>query len=130
MGGERAATTRMRESGRICCACKVPLDPPPAIERYCTRCQPRHRIYMHYMHTHRGWLCQFMLEDVRTPLGKRFTFQDPQKVVEMAKKGGAEFTSADRQALEYGINMGRGAVWLNLTREQLAKLKGPASRPG
>ena len=78
---------------------------------------------MYYMHTHRGWLCQFMLEDVRTPLPRKFIFQDPQKVVELAKKGGADFTSADRQALEYGINMGRGAVWLNLNQEQLSKLQ-------
>ena len=123
MGGERASTTRMRESGRMCCACKVLLDPPPAKERYCARCEPRQRIYMYYMHTPKGWFCQFLLADLRTPLRKRVIFQDPQKVVELAKKGGAEFTSADRQALEYGLSQGRGAVWLNLTQAQLAKLK-------
>ena len=48
MGGERASTTRMRESGKICCSCKVLLEPPPARERYCPKCQPRHRVYMHY----------------------------------------------------------------------------------
>lgn len=39
MGGERSSTTRMRESGRICCSCKVTLDSPPANhgERYCKR---------------------------------------------------------------------------------------------
>jgi hypothetical protein len=30
IGGERASTTRMRLAGKICCACRNPLDPDPA----------------------------------------------------------------------------------------------------
>jgi hypothetical protein len=37
---------------------------------------------------------------------------------------GAEFNLAGRQAIEHGISMGRGSVWLKLTREQYAKLRG------
>ena len=77
---------------------------------------------MHFMETHKGWCCQFLMEDLRTSLRRKFVFQDSQKIVEMAQKGGADFTSADRQALEFGISRGRGAVWLNLTKEQLGKL--------
>ncbi len=55
MGGERASTTRMRESRRICCSCKVLLEPPPARERYCAKCKPTHRVYMHFMETHSGF---------------------------------------------------------------------------
>jgi hypothetical protein len=36
--------------------------------------------------------------------------------------GGVKNTEA-RQALEYGINIGRGGVFLNLTEEQYSKLK-------
>ena len=78
---------------------------------------------MHYMLIPKGWMCQFLEADVRTPLRKKLIFQDPQKIVEMAKKGGADFMSEDRQALEYGINLGRGSLWLNLTEEQYRKLK-------
>jgi hypothetical protein len=47
-GGERASITRMRLSGRACCACKSPLDAVPnqkTGERYCRGCAPRHRVY-------------------------------------------------------------------------------------
>jgi hypothetical protein len=36
---------------------------------------------------------------------------------------GAEFNLAGRQAIEHGICMGTGAVWLKLTREQSSKLR-------
>ena len=78
---------------------------------------------MHFMETHKGWCCQFLMEDLRTSLRRKFVFQDSKKIVDMAQKGGADFTSADRQALEFGISRGQGAVWLNLTQEQLGKLK-------
>ena len=114
----------MRESGKICCSCKVLLEPPPARKRYCPKCQPkRHRVYMHFMLLPKGWVCHFLEADVRTSLSKKLIFQDPQKIVEMAKKGGADFMSADRLALEYGINLGRRSLWLNLTDEQYKKLK-------
>jgi hypothetical protein len=41
----------------------------------------------------------------------------------MAERGGALRDLASRQAVDYGISMGRGSVWLNLTEEQYAKLK-------
>jgi len=44
-------------------------------------------------------------------------------VIELARRGGADWTSADRQSLEYAISQGRGAVWLRLTQEQLEKLR-------
>ena len=78
---------------------------------------------MHFMVRGGSWHCQFLLDGLKTSLRRKLTFQDPQKVIETAKKGGADFTSADRQALEYGIEKGRGAIWLNLTTEQLRKLR-------
>jgi hypothetical protein len=38
--------------------------------------------------------------------------------------GSAELNLAGRQAIERGISMGRGSVWLSLNPEQYAKLKG------
>ena len=37
---------------------------------------------------------------------------------------GTGFNLAGRQAIDQGIAIGRGAVWLSLTREQYAKLRG------
>ena len=99
MGGERASTTRMRESGRICCSCRVPLE-PYGRERDCPECQPLQRIYMHFILVHRGWYCQFLKDDLRTPLRRKLTFSDPQKLLEIAQRGGADSALADKQALE------------------------------
>ena len=123
MGGERASTTRMREQGRICCSCKVPLDPLPTRERYCGRCGPRHKIYMHFMLCKGGWRCQFLEEDLKTSLRRKFNFGDSSKVMELALRGGADNTLAGRQGIEQGIQMGRGSVWLSLTNDQYRKLR-------
>ena len=61
--------------------------------------------------------------DLKTSLPRKFIFQDSAKVVEMAMRGGADRTSADKQAIEYAITNGRGSVWLNLTAEQYATLR-------
>jgi hypothetical protein len=37
---------------------------------------------------------------------------------------GGEFNLAGRQAIEHGISMGGGSVWLMLTGKQYAKLRG------
>jgi hypothetical protein len=77
---------------------------------------------MNFMLVKHGWYCQFLKEDCKTALPRKLTFADPEKVSEMARRGGADWTSADRQTLEYAIREGRGAVWLRLTKEQLDKL--------
>jgi hypothetical protein len=41
----------------------------------------------------------------------------------MARKGGADMTSADRENMAYAIGMGRGGLWLKLTDEQYRKLR-------
>ena len=124
MGGERASTTRMREAGKICCLCKTFLKPLPITERYCSKCDPtRHRVYMHFMNTQGGWYCQFLEKDLKTPLRRKLHFHDFQKVVDLAKRGGAEFTAAVRREIEEGMENGRGSVWLNLKHEQYAKLR-------
>lgn len=78
---------------------------------------------MHFMLARGGWFVQFLEADLKTSLPRKFTFQDSAKVIEMAMRGGADSMSADRQALEYAIGLGRGSAWLNLTGEQYGKLK-------
>jgi hypothetical protein len=128
MGGERASISRMRLAGKICCACRVSLDPDPTHpngERYCARCTPRRKVLMTFMLAKDGWSVSFLEEDCKTSLLCRFVFQNELKILDLARHGGAEFNLAGRQAIEHGIGMGRGSVWLKLTREQYSKLNAP-----
>jgi hypothetical protein len=47
----------------------------------------------------------------------------PEKLIEMAQRGGWLPNCEADQVLRYGIEMGRGGVWLSLTEEQYRKLK-------
>jgi hypothetical protein len=76
---------------------------------------------MHFMQTN-GWYCQFFEEDLKTPLPYKLSLDDPSKIMELARRGGAPMKLEDKQAIEYGIENGRGSVWLNLTQEQYQKL--------
>jgi hypothetical protein len=81
MGGERASSVRKRYAGKICCECKAPLSPPHRRgERLCDRCggAGKKRVYMHFMFR-KAWLCQFLEEDLKTPLPRKVMFEDDQK---------------------------------------------------
>ncbi len=97
--------------------------PPVYRERYCKTCEPRHRVYMHFQNVRQGWRVTFLEQDLKTPLPRVFVFQNPAKISELAVRGGADNTLADRQALEHGISIGRGGLSLNLTPEQYKTLK-------
>jgi hypothetical protein len=129
MARERASTTRQREAGVICCRCHAIL-PPVCRERYCKACEPRHRVYMHFQSLLEGWRVTFLDQDLKTPLPRVFDFQDPVKSTEVAHRGGADWTGADREALEHGISIGRGGIGLHLSQEQYSSLRNPKSRGG
>lgn len=126
MGSERASTVRQIRSGQICALCRATLPKPQSYgEQLCAKCRgerKRHRVYMSFMERE-GWLCQFLEEDLKTPLPRRVIVKSVDKVREMARKGGASMNLESHQALEHGIEMGRGGVWLELTEEQYGKLK-------
>jgi hypothetical protein len=129
MGGERASGVRMRLAGKICCCCKSMLPPPHSPgERLCVRClaerNPRKRVYMFFM-LRQGWHCQFLEEDLKTPLPRKLSVSDPAKLFEIAERGGYRLNLEGRQAIDHAIANGRGAIWLELTPEQYAKLKKP-----
>jgi len=70
-----------------------------------------------------GWEVQFLLPDLKTPLPKKLTFADPDKIRELARRGDALGTSESKQMLEYAIEVGRGGIYLRLTPEQYKKLR-------
>jgi hypothetical protein len=70
-----------------------------------------------------GWYCQFLEADLKTPLPRKFTFATPEKIVELAERGRGLKDLATGQALEHGIETGRGGLYLHLTNEQYIKLR-------
>jgi len=71
----------------------------------------------------KGWTCQFLETDLQTVLPRRLSFADVEKVRELVKRGGGLPDLESAAALEHGIEIGRGGVWLNLTSPQYVKLK-------
>ena len=80
------------------------------------------RVYMGFMQRD-GWHVYFMLPDLKTHLPRKLTLTDPQKIVEMAKRGGADMNLEGKAALAHAIENGRGGVWLSLSDEQYSRLK-------
>ncbi len=80
---------------------------------------------MHFMFR-KGWFCQFLEEDLKTPLPRKITVADEKKIFEMAKRGGFTLNIAGRQELQEAIRKGVGGIWLEVTPEQYAKLREPS----
>lgn len=74
--------------------------------------------------TQSGWHCQFLEEDLKTPIPKKLNLICQEKLFEIAERGGYRLNLEGRQALQHAIEMGRGGIWLELTEEQYRKLKG------
>jgi hypothetical protein len=70
-----------------------------------------------------GWRCQFLEEDLKTPLPKKLAFLSQEMIFQLARRGGANLNLEAEQAIQHGINIGRGGVWLNLSEDQYRKLK-------
>ncbi len=68
-----------------------------------------------------GWLCQFLEKDLKTPLPRKVMPRCQEKVREMARR--AAMSLDVLQALDHGIEIGRGGVWLEFTDEQYQKLR-------
>jgi hypothetical protein len=69
-----------------------------------------------------GWRCQFLEQDLKTALPKKLLFKSHEKIREIAERGGCDLSLETRQALDHGIEIGRGGIWLELSQEQYQKL--------
>jgi hypothetical protein len=72
-----------------------------------------------------GWEVQFMEADLKTPLPRKLTFSDPEKIRELARRGEAWGMSEARQMLELAIETGQSGCYLRLTPCQYARLRRP-----
>ncbi len=84
--------------------------------------RPSHRVYMSFFFR-AGWQVQFVEADLKTPLPSTLTFNEPEKIRELARCGEALGTSEARHVLEHAIKMGRGGAHLKMTPEQYRKLR-------
>ena len=50
--------------------------------------RPSHQVYM-YFFKRGGWQVQFLEADLKTPLPRKLTFTDPEKIRELARRGEA-----------------------------------------
>ena len=75
------------------------------------------------LHARDAWYCSFLEPDLKTPLPRKLTFATPNKILQLVEHAGGLKDLASRQAIEHGIEIGRGGVYLTLTPEQYAKLK-------
>jgi hypothetical protein len=75
-----------------------------------------------------GWIpnnTHTLVDTLRFSLALKLTFACSDKIIEMYERWGANRLLEDRAAVEHGIEIGRGAIWLRLTSEQYGKLKRP-----
>jgi hypothetical protein len=70
-----------------------------------------------------GWEIQFLEPNLKTPLPRKLTFADPEKIRELARRGEAWGTSEAKQMLEHAIETGRGGIYLRLSSAQYARVK-------
>jgi hypothetical protein len=78
---------------------------------------------LYVVHAAQGLDLQFLEPDLQTALPRKLSFADAEKVRELVKRGGGLPDLESAAALEHGIEIGRGGVWLSLTPEQYARLK-------
>jgi hypothetical protein len=77
---------------------------------------------MTFLHR-QGWHVQFLEADLRTPLPRKLTFTDSDKIRELARRGEAWGDSESRQMLEHAVETGRAGCFLRLTPDQYARLR-------
>ena len=81
----------------------------------------RRRVYMSFQSRY-GWHCQFLEQDLKTPLPRKLHFKSAERVIELVARGGGLGNLESKQMLDHAIEMGRGGVFLSLTPEQYAEL--------
>lgn len=84
--------------------------------------RPSHRVYMQFFLSD-GWNVSFLEADAKTVFPLKLTFKGPDKIRELAKRGGAWRYSESRVMLEHAIDNGRGGCFLHLTPAQYARLR-------
>jgi hypothetical protein len=70
-----------------------------------------------------GWRVSFLEKGWKTPLVKPLTLASERKLLELAERRNAELNLEAREAIQHGVNIGRGGFYLRLSDEQYNRLK-------
>ena len=126
MGGLRASSERLIAAGKRCCNCVQWIDPPLPRPGYCAKCaaaMATHHVHMRFERCLGVWRVRFLASGHSL---RELTFADSGKVEELARRGNALRTLADRQGLEEGVRRGLGGIELHLSKEQFDALQARA----
>ena len=136
MGGERAATTRQREIGKICAICHVNMPPPadqpawvaPGGERLCLDCLRNrafragrpYEVILNFQ-LRDAWQVHFIAPDCNTPISRFFNLPSQQALRDLVFR--TEPHHQQLEAFEYSMRVwSRGSVNLHLTPAQFLRL--------
>jgi len=120
---------RRRGKGQVCASCDAELSPPHSPGyRQCPRCQPvgSHAVYIDvcYLSVHAVWLCRFYENGNHAKLLREVRFARPEKLLETIDRGmGLSFELGRQRANHARWNCCGGQFWLQLTEEQLLRLR-------
>jgi hypothetical protein len=106
--------------------CRISLPPPyTGEEQLCPQClaqrQTKRKVYLGFQKRDH-WDVWFMQPDLRTSLWLRLTFDNEDKIRQMAERGGGLPNLESRSMVDHGLEIGRGGVWLELPEDQYQKL--------
>jgi hypothetical protein len=107
MGGERGTTTSKRLAGEICCACRnfLPAPRTPG-EKWCERCKPPLKVVYMAFERMQGWRVAFFDSHTQKRL-RVMNFEDEDKLLELARRGGALTNLESKQAIDRASARGR-----------------------
>lgn len=84
-----------------------------------------HRVLLNFQLYKDTWRVAFLEADCKTSLPCHVHFAGPEKIRTMFKRNARSKLLEDEQALEHGIQIGRGGFWLELNEEQYQALRKP-----
>ena len=85
-----------------------------------------HRVLLNFQLYKDTWRVAFLEADCQTSLPLKLHFKYTEKIKEMYRRNAETKLQEDEQALERGLEIGRGGFWLRLNEEQYQVLRRPS----
>src|SRR6266702_6606830 len=86
-----------------------------------------HRVLLNFQLYKDTWRVAFLEADCKTSLHLKLHFKYTEKIKEMYRRNAETRLQEDEQALEHGLEIGRGGnSWLRLNEEQYQTLRRPS----
>ena len=82
-----------------------------------------HRVLLNFQLYKDTWRVAFLEADCKTSLPLKLHFSSPDKVREMYRRHAKSKLLEDEQAMEHGLEIGRGGFWLEVNEDQYQVLR-------